>query len=1208
MVINVGEKPKNSTDDDLDLALALAEAEEEEKKRPRVKPAEMISSMPAESTNVVPSLSGRNISRKGAAPTIDEVLYGKDLADNTRALTPANVGIRALGALSLPARAIGTITGQGDITDANTNIMRPLSSTLRKAGEGIDYTKLPGGTGLKTAVGGTLETLAELGGMGVDAVGDPTTFVGGSVASKGSRGLVAGIDALKSGGTLAEAQAAVKTARTAHELEQQLKPVPTLISTLASKVPEIGDKPPVYESYSARVMADAPPEAMNALEHARRAMNTQAGTINLGMAGEKRIKDLTADDIKNMVDEHQALTSEKIDPTVSTAVAEAMKDHLPNLRRDVSVDPLGVSFVKAADEPISSSGVPVVAPAVVKTGLTGWGRTIPDRVLNAIAQPRATMNMPFPEVLKAARAAKNDAKQHSAWTIAGSSAFDGGFQHIGDQLKYLASAKEGLLQDNADKAVDLTDIVNGWRKLVETRLGGKLVREATYDDAGKVTGSTIRVKTDPTNIVVDPYSVKTVEDVSNLLETLPKNKSGRVIVNPKMADSMKRYMQHLVYAPDGTPNGDVAGRILSQTAPQINGRISESIGDQYRILNGHLSDFINLDQTLSRALGAPIRRAVNEEGDPTIYKRAASTLKRMFASDTSPELTELSNQIQQLTGGMYDPMQAAMYAAAATRAVGDDRAFSRLIDIPIVSKNWDKVKGGEGLLGKAAAVIESAPGVVGRVASGFKDDGAWLENYYKKAQAYHETHAVPEIMYGEPNMPPPPGSDFDPFAPTGSALHDLPVANAWEPKVKPASSGDIPVDIHTGPANGPKIDTPPTGWEALARKLDNGNEEDFWNNTQFMAEQGDERARQILGWDKPAGVPIDELDPTLHDGGNTDPVGQPWNPMYDEIHGVKGASRDEFDQTPRDANGYPIIDFASGAHTDAGLNALKSWRRLSPREVGETIAVKGAFGAGGAGMSYATAPDDMSEGEKRKQALIAGALSAGLPGVLRDNSTLFTDGLRARGRELMGREGDRLGVASGRTFEKKSFDDFIDNALSDKSFQGNIPIITSNNRAVDAIKKLFGIDLSSRSHTADDIRHIIKRHGVGGSGLREGDIPITSDDLKLIPAILDHFETASDKSQGPQKSIGYKYPMNDGDVTLIEQIIGKGKGQLKTMWKNSRGLIDAPEGTPTGTPNATPGSVLPHRDIIPQNEPVVKPSNTEMLSKIANLSRVWGTR
>lgn len=550
---------------------------------------------------------------------------------------------------------------------------------------------------------------------------------------------------------------------------------------------------PEVKSYSEKILAKADPAAKEAFDYVLSMVNNERGSIRLPGAKEKRLKDFTKEDLLGLLEEWKGMTSAAPPASkIDESVAEALKEPFPQFRQDVSMNPIKKTARTVGQEPLASSGAPLAEVSGQKPGMGGWGRAIPDRVVNALSEKQAPGNMPYSDVLAAARAAKDNASLQSAWTLSGGKAFEGAFDKLGTQLRNLASAKESLLQKAKDESVDLSNVIKGYRTMVKDMLGGDIVNVPMRDDAGKVIGSEVKI-INPENgqrRIVDPKSVESLRDVADLLETLPKNAEGRVLVSPKLADDIKRRMQHMRYAEDGTLT-DVAKRILDPTSRAINTEIADVVGDEYRIINSHISEFINLDETLGRAVGKKVR-AATEEGDIGIYSNVASSLKRMFASDQAPALTELSNQIVNLTGGEYNPMQAAMYAAAAARSIGDDRALGRIVDIPVMQSMFNKLKTPGSLTDKAVAVALESPRLVGKAASGFKDDADYLEDFWRKAQDRHAGLPEQRPLYGEPNLPNPDnaGDILDPFAKRAGSLEDLPIREGKSGKA-PAESGAI---------------------------------------------------------------------------------------------------------------------------------------------------------------------------------------------------------------------------------------------------------------------------------------------------------------------------------------------------------------------------------------------------------------------------------
>ena len=123
------------------------------------------------------------------------------------------------------------------------------------------------------------------------------------------------------------------------------------------------------------------------------------------------------------------------------------------------------------------------------------------------------------------------------------------------------------------------------------------------------------------------------------------------------------------------------------------------------------------------------------------------------------------------------------------------------------------------------------------------------------------------------------------------------------------------------------------------------------------------------------------------------------------------------------------------------------------------------------------------------------------------------------------------------------------------------------------LKEKTGLDLEGLYHTIDDsaIRHIWRFHGPKGSGLHEGQLPLTEDDLRKIGEIT---ETADEiryvgKTQGGLDGIEYVKRMNGWIYYVAEVRVKRRELAATTMKKfSSRNANGDPISPPLLTPKA----------------------------------------
>lgn len=153
--------------------------------------------------------------------------------------------------------------------------------------------------------------------------------------------------------------------------------------------------------------------------------------------------------------------------------------------------------------------------------------------------------------------------------------------------------------------------------------------------------------------------------------------------------------------------------------------------------------------------------------------------------------------------------------------------------------------------------------------------------------------------------------------------------------------------------------------------------------------------------------------------------------------------------------------------------------------------------------------------------------------------------------------------------QEKAVEDYIDHAVAKSRFVDNPLIIdeqvpdleigVATDDLVDKIQHEYGVDLTGYRHvlTDNDVRHIYNSHGPH----RPGDYPVTPQDLKAIPFII---QNAQEVYYLPRKDgkrgLMYQYRHN-GTTYFLEQIVDDGKIlRNKQMIKVPTGTIPDVEG------------------------------------------------
>jgi hypothetical protein len=126
---------------------------------------------------------------------------------------------------------------------------------------------------------------------------------------------------------------------------------------------------------------------------------------------------------------------------------------------------------------------------------------------------------------------------------------------------------------------------------------------------------------------------------------------------------------------------------------------------------------------------------------------------------------------------------------------------------------------------------------------------------------------------------------------------------------------------------------------------------------------------------------------------------------------------------------------------------------------------------------------------------------------------------------------------------------------------------------VQRVRADTGRDLTGFDHIlpADAVRHILNRHGVGGSDVRVR--PITAEDIASVPDLIlraDRVEPAATRN-----GLLFRVPLPEGLIAVIEQVgAGRRRLALKTMFFE-RG---AGPGAPGSAPREPPPAVRPGRE------------------------------
>ena len=129
----------------------------------------------------------------------------------------------------------------------------------------------------------------------------------------------------------------------------------------------------------------------------------------------------------------------------------------------------------------------------------------------------------------------------------------------------------------------------------------------------------------------------------------------------------------------------------------------------------------------------------------------------------------------------------------------------------------------------------------------------------------------------------------------------------------------------------------------------------------------------------------------------------------------------------------------------------------------------------------------------------------------------------------------------------------IDNALSNNKSKNKSYLGKVTNNISTKIKSLLGIDVRGRVHLLldNDIRHMINNHGNENIEKARNQLPITKEDIKNIPYILDNPDDIIKGSSNKEgASIRYIKTFNDATSYVVEIVPEESKYlKIKTMWK-----------------------------------------------------------
>jgi hypothetical protein len=651
---------------------------------------------------------------------------GKGFAEASRQIVApvAAAGIAGVSALNQGARKLDELQyGRSDIpaqqptgfrqaySDIQQTRPQPSNDQQRRA-MGV------GEFGTKAVMGGMLASALPVTGSGwgptiAKGATANTPFIPKAFEEGGTKGALAdmalntGADALMYGAGKYAVPLAKKGAKAA------VSSAGDLIAAVSSKMGIRGAKSQAADALQASVVSKI-----------RGMIDNDSGIIRLTGDRSKRLRDMTQDDVVELVKTLQA--DADIRPVI-----ESLKGEMVQLRR--SVGDLSLSEQKRLAkgklaEPLREGMMPIDPGAPkVGTGLSAIGRGIDERHFYALSQPKKPTTPDFEALLVRA-------KQHAK-----DRAIDGPDEEVSKLLvkslgeienvgKNLAKQKRAILDANKGKTVDLGEILESWQNAVNDRLGAHIqwkknskgVLVADVVDAARA-GRTI----------VDPEAVGPIKEIAEAIKRAP------AIADVQYADDLKRKIQKLAYNKKTGRTPDAARSLSRQLAHSIDEQLDAALGDSYKIGNDKMRQLINLEKHMGSRLG----ETVNYETGLTMH--GASMMKRAMQSGQDSGIKDLFRQVYEITDGKYDLFQAAAYAEAAMKAVGEAKAFSLL-------ETTSKIKSSP--KGLAEMAVNLGRKSAGRLATvnpknlTGKGDADFLLDYYKKAQKKAAKRAQPGTL------------------------------------------------------------------------------------------------------------------------------------------------------------------------------------------------------------------------------------------------------------------------------------------------------------------------------------------------------------------------------------------------------------------------------------------------------------------------------
>jgi len=330
----------------------------------------------------------------------------------------------------------------------------------------------------------------------------------------------------------------------------------------------------------------------------------------------------------------------------------------------------GKGFKLAPDTPVKD-GVEQVGEDILKSSAPE--KTLGEKTLGRISEsdrsilsePLLKTETPYNEYAQLAESAVKNPRNPTPMDVAGrrgSEALD----IIDEKLSSVGARKQELMDRAVNKTINVESTQKRFNDLIEDRLGLEVTEKGALKGAGRA-----------------PTEKKLIEEVNDLLRSV----KGEVTI--KDADNIKAALRDIVDAPKSfqvQPRKTITESIVNTVRKDIDDKLIQQIGPEFRKVNKEYADAIDLSSFLNKKLGAVTDKGTGQR------IMGASLLKSSLQSNSDRGSKALFDRVKKETG--IDLIKDAKYAEIAMQAVGDARIKNLLEEV------------GVKLPGKAGAIQE----------------------------------------------------------------------------------------------------------------------------------------------------------------------------------------------------------------------------------------------------------------------------------------------------------------------------------------------------------------------------------------------------------------------------------------------------------------------------------------------------------------------